>query len=246
MKGYFLKVVIFVAGLLSAFVLMARSIPQQDSQPPAKEAFDVTAIKTKADLVDAGQQIFFGKGQCALCHSIGPSAGARCPDLKGFGAKLSREFIYESLITPDRYLYMDYTISPPKKFPATMPPINKPPIGLSEPELLAVVSFLQRQGGEVTVEPGELTAFLPVAEAQGDAEMGRKVYERSACGRCHEDRLAGPLKKYDQARLQRAIIRPAGGPKAAEAHRDFDRKLTVKDLDDLTTYLIGLKTAEKS
>ena len=35
-----------------------------------------------ADFIKAGQEIFFGKGTCALCHEIG-KRGERCPDLDG-------------------------------------------------------------------------------------------------------------------------------------------------------------------
>ena len=62
------------------------------SLPPVEEKFDIATVKTPTDMAAIGQKIFFSKGQCALCHSIGPSESARCPDLKGIGAKLSREF----------------------------------------------------------------------------------------------------------------------------------------------------------
>ena len=61
------------------------------SLPPAEEKFDIATVKTPTDMAAIGQKIFFSKGQCALCHSIGPSESARCPDLKGIGAKLSHD-----------------------------------------------------------------------------------------------------------------------------------------------------------
>jgi Cytochrome c len=101
---------------------------------------------------------FVGKGQCALCHSIGPSESARCPDLKGIGAKLSREFIFESLTQPQAYIYLDYRHEgPPKEYPARMPYINKNPIGLTKNEILSVIAFLQQMSGEpISVSPSEL------------------------------------------------------------------------------------------
>jgi hypothetical protein len=36
-------------------------------------------------------------------------------------------------------------------FVAGMPVINKPPIGLTDPEILAVIAYLQSLGGKVTV-----------------------------------------------------------------------------------------------
>src|SRR5438105_11709118 len=158
-KARFMRVVAFVAIVLGAFTLVSLSIPQLASLPPAMEKFDVSSIKDKKDLAGIGQKIFFGKGQCALCHTIGTSEG-RCPDLKGIGAKLTRQFIYESLTQPQAYVYMDYQhVGRAKFFPAKMPYINKKPIGLSNNEILAVIAFLQSMSGEpVTIELSEIEA----------------------------------------------------------------------------------------
>lgn len=173
-KARFVRVVGFVIIVLGTFALVALGVPQMASLPPAEEKFDVSSIKTAADMAAIGQKIFFSKGQCALCHSIGPSESARCPDLKGIGAKLSREFIYESLTQPQAYIYLDFRHEgPPKEYPARMPYINKNPIGLSKNEILSVIAFLQQMSGEpITVSPDEITqtaqatAPIPVAHAQ--------------------------------------------------------------------------------
>jgi len=159
-KSRFPRVIGFVMIVLGTFSLVALSVPQMASLPPAEEKFDVASIKTANDMAVIGQKIFFSKGQCALCHSIGPSESARCPDLKGIGAKLSREFIYESLTQPQAYVYLDYRHEgPPKEYPARMPHINKNPIGLTNNEILSVIAFLQQMSGEpITVSPSEITA----------------------------------------------------------------------------------------
>jgi mono/diheme cytochrome c family protein len=158
-KARFVRVVAFVSIVLGGFTLVALGVPQMASMPPAVEKFDVASIKEKKDLAAIGQKIFFGKGQCALCHTIGSSEG-RCPDLKGVGSKLTREFIYESLTQPQAYVYKDYEhVGPAKFFPAKMPYINKKPIGLSNNEILAVIAFLQNMSGEpVTIELSEIEA----------------------------------------------------------------------------------------
>jgi mono/diheme cytochrome c family protein len=157
-QSRFPRVVGFVMIVLGLFSLIALSVPQMASLPPAEEKFDVASIKTANDMAVIGQKIFFSKGQCALCHSIGPSESARCPDLKGIGAKLSREFIYESLTQPQAYIYLDYRHEgPPKDYPARMPHINKNPIGLTNNEILSVIAFLQQMSGEpITVSPSEI------------------------------------------------------------------------------------------
>ena len=170
-KAKFLRVVGFVTIVLGLFSLVALSVPQMASMPPAEEKFDVASIKTANDMAAIGQKIFFSKGQCALCHSIGPSESARCPDLKGIGAKLSREFIYESLTSPQSYIYLDYRHEgPPKEYPARMPYINKNPIGLSKNEILSVIAFLQQMSGEpITVSPSEIVQTAAPAAAPAPA-----------------------------------------------------------------------------
>ncbi|GJL57506.1 MAG: hypothetical protein NPIRA03_03630 [Nitrospirales bacterium] len=148
-KGMFLRVLGFVAMVLGVFSLIALSVPQMASLPPAVETFDLASVKSPDDLASIGQKIFFSKGQCALCHSIGPSESARCPDLSGIGAKLSPEFIYESLTQPQAYIYLDFRHDGvPKEYPAQMPHIDQDPIGLSKQEIYSVIAFLQKMSGE--------------------------------------------------------------------------------------------------
>ena len=157
----YVKVVGTVCGLLLFFVFIHNAVPQMVSLPPKKVVFDPSQISTKADLVVQGKKIFFGKGKCSLCHSIAPSQSARCPILRGIGGKLRKEFLIDSLLHPKNYVYRDYRGNGSKPFPAQMPVINKPPIGLDMQEILMVVAFLQSLGGEVTVEPEEVKALSP-------------------------------------------------------------------------------------
>jgi mono/diheme cytochrome c family protein len=148
-KGMFTRVVGFVAMVLGTFSLIALGVPQMASLPPAIETFDLAEVKSPSDLAAIGQKIFFSKGQCALCHSIGPSESSRCPDLNGIGAKLAPEFLYESLTQPQAYIYLDFRHdTQPEEYPARMPHINKDPIGLTKPEIYSVIAFLQKMSGE--------------------------------------------------------------------------------------------------
>ncbi|THJ22791.1 MAG: cytochrome c [Nitrospira sp. CG24E] len=175
-RGTFIRVVGFVSIILGLFTLVSLSIPQMASLPPIEEKFDIATVKTPTDMATIGQKIFFSKGQCALCHTIGPSESARCPDLKGIGAKLSREFLYESLTNPQAYIYQDYRVEGlAKEYPATMPYINKNPIGLSRNEILAVIAFLQQMSGEpISIAVSELGTPepAPAAPVQKAAESG--------------------------------------------------------------------------
>ncbi|HEY5595395.1 MAG TPA: hypothetical protein VIL61_09625 [Nitrospiria bacterium] len=245
----FIKVVLFVAAFLSFFAFIALQIPQQASLPPSIEKFDPAQIQSKDDLVKIGQKIFYGKGQCALCHSIGHSATARCPNLEGVGGKLTREFIYESVTQPQAYTYMDYTYSPPKFFPARMPVINKPPIDLNNNELLSVMSFLQSQGGEVTIDPSEIVVSDTGATLgkAGDPGAGQKVFVRMGCVKCHApDPFKAKLAGKDEGMIRLAILDPNAGVKTdpKPVHKGFDQAMSVRDFNDVTAYLGSLKTAK--
>ncbi|MFQ5579747.1 MAG: cytochrome ubiquinol oxidase subunit I [Nitrospiria bacterium] len=150
------KVVAVVGLFLFAYAYIGYQVPQKIGLVPEKKALDLTKIKTKDDLVQVGQDIFYSKGQCALCHAIGAGQG-RCPNLSGVGARLTRGFIYESLVKPEAYVRLDFNSEESVDYSAQMPAINKPPIGLSEQELLTVIAFMQSNGGKVTVAPEELT-----------------------------------------------------------------------------------------
>ena len=176
-RATFVRVMGFVAIVLGLFTLTALSVPQMASLPPVEEKFDIATVKTPTDMATIGQKIFFSKGQCALCHTIGPSESARCPDLKGIGAKLSREFLFESLTQPQAYIYLDYRHEGvAKEYPARMPYINKNPIGLSRNEILSVIAFLQQMSGEpISVTVAELGAPGPAPAAPVKAAQSGPV-----------------------------------------------------------------------
>jgi mono/diheme cytochrome c family protein len=239
--NHFFKIFFFSVTVLLSFMWLSFSIPQKVSLPPEKKEFDASKISSKADVVKLGQKMFFGKGQCALCHSIGPSHAARCPDLEGIGGKLTKEFLYESLTQPQAFIYLDYHQSPPKEFPATMPPINKPPVDLSEPELLAVVAFAQSLGGEVTVQPEQFLSLMPRKGVKGDSSAGEEVFRRMNCSECHGSDLPGLIAGQEDLRIADSIVEPLASNRDESIHKDFSRNLSVKDLRDLTVYLTTLK-----
>lgn len=137
-------------GLILGFALVAACSSKGD------EKVDLDAVSNDQDLVNVGRKIFFGKGQCALCHTLEGEGRGKCPDLEGVGGRLTREFIYETLTEPEEYIRLDFDPAEPKRYPARMPAINKPPVALTEQELLTVIAFVQSQGGAVTVSPVEL------------------------------------------------------------------------------------------
>jgi hypothetical protein len=124
-------------------------VPQKEVQPPQETTF--TGDLTTADMVKVGRQIMEGKGFCLTCHTIGKTGALRFPDLAGVDVRaMSRvpglndvEYFAQSMYEPTAYIVPG--------FPPAMPPLTKPPIGLTDQEILCVIAYLQTLGGTPTV-----------------------------------------------------------------------------------------------
>ena len=220
----FLKVLVFNLTVIGFFLYVAYSIPQQRKNPP--QELDLSADMAVADFVKAGQEIFYGKGTCALCHTIGEK-GERCPNLEGIGdlaakriqeanykgsASNGPEYLVESLYNPVVYVVEGYQPSMPSSLGRQ----------LNDLEMVAMVSFLQSLGGEVTVDGqtrfpkyrGEgaaiAAAAAPAAPAVAVAgKSGPELVKQWGCISCHKfdgpERLVGP-SQWDICRAPAADI----------------------------------------
>jgi mono/diheme cytochrome c family protein len=188
MRRMWVNVVLFALEATLVYTIIGNLVPQIESRPQAE--LQLSPDATPEQLVKAGEQLFYGKGTCALCHSIDPSEAARCPQL-GAGplgpaigtraeervkeagykgkAKDGTDYLIESLTHPQDYLVQG--------FPPIMPVINKPPISLNNDEIAAVAAFLQSvQGGKVTVTPKMVAAFTGTeAPAQPGTAVAQAV-----------------------------------------------------------------------
>jgi cytochrome c2 len=231
----FLQVFLFNVALIAVFLYVGNSIPQTRKDPPKE--LELSTEMSKDDFVKAGEQIFYGKGTCALCHPIGEK-GERCPDLAGVGervgarvkeegyhgtAETGPEYIVESLHNPAVYVVDGYQPS--------MPALGRQ---LNDLEMVALVSFLQNLGGEVTVD-GKATfakyrgdgaaasaapapAAAPAAAAvEASGKSGEELVKQWACNTCHKfdgpDKLVGPSlwdigKRHDANYIRESILSP--------------------------------------
>ena len=150
--GIFLKIGLIVAVMVGVFFYYALENQEE------KKVYDFSRVNSQQDLVQDGRDIFFGKGRCSSCHTLGRVPTTHlAPELYESGDRLTKEYMYESLTEPEAYIKKNFDPPEPKKYSMIMPVINRPPIGLSENEMLAVIAFLQSQGGKVTVSPADLT-----------------------------------------------------------------------------------------
>jgi mono/diheme cytochrome c family protein len=142
-------------------------VPQKEVQPP--EEIVVRTDLTTAEMVTVGREIMSGKGLCITCHTIGKSGALRFPDLEGIGARAANripgmsdvEYLAQSLYEPDTYIV--------EGFNPGMPAVNKPPVGLTDPEILTVIAYLQTLGGTPSVTLQTTHRYYGGAAAPGAA-----------------------------------------------------------------------------
>src|ERR671918_440590 len=144
-----LRIGALVLATTAFYTYVGQMVPQKEVQPPQETALG--SDMTTADMVKVGREIMAGKGICLTCHTIGKTGALRFPDLAGIGAKAKDrvpglsdvEYLAQSLYEPTAFVVPG--------FPPAMPPINQPPIGLTDQEILCVIAALQMLGGTPTV-----------------------------------------------------------------------------------------------
>lgn len=186
-------------------------VPSPSSVPAA------TAVPAGADPTPAaGEALFWGKGRCFTCHSVGDRGGERrCPNLGAQGglsaigaraasraadvtAKQGRAlsataYLVESLLDPSAYVV--------DGFKPEMPAVMKAPLKLSADEVRAIVVYLQSLGGSVDLGAMEVPSPASGGDAAqvsaddwnpylaGDVARGERLFFDPAgpgCSACHK------------------------------------------------------------
>lgn len=144
-----LKIGALAVATTAFYTLVGQLVPQKEVHPP-KEAV-LKQEMTADEMVRSGREIMENKGICFTCHTEGKQGALRFPDLAGIGARAGTrvpgmgdvDYLAQSLYEPNAFVVPGFNPG--------MPVIDKPPIGLSEQEVLAVIAYLQSLGGKVTV-----------------------------------------------------------------------------------------------
>lgn len=210
MKGAFAGIVIFTLALVLILVYIGEVLTKISGQSagPAGTAAGVSP--------EAGETIFWGKGKCHTCHSVGgrgsairaPNLGETGPLRMPIGARAearaqerakqgksmtATDYLVESIAEPGAYVVEGYKNEMPLAF--------RPPVALKPDEIKAVITYLQSLGG--TVEPAAVKlppAILAAARAApaakwelymaGDAKAGEELFfnreSPAACAKCHK------------------------------------------------------------
>ena len=142
-----------IGGLVLAstafYAYVGQMVPQKEVLPPEETV--ISANLSTAEMATVGRQIMENKGLCLTCHTIGRSGALRFPDLEGIGTRAKErvpgqsdvEYLAQSMYEPDSFIVPGFNPG--------MPPINRPPIGLNDQEILCVIAYLQSLGGTPTV-----------------------------------------------------------------------------------------------
>jgi mono/diheme cytochrome c family protein len=132
------------------YTYVGQMVPQKEVYPP-KEVLIKADVST-AEMTTIGKEIFEGKGLCTTCHTIGKKAGPyRFPDLDNIAVRAKTrepglsdvDYFAQTMYDPDVFIVPGFNPG--------MPAINKPPIGLTDQEILCVMAYLQSLGGTPNV-----------------------------------------------------------------------------------------------
>lgn len=207
-----LQLLVLVIALTGFYTMVGQAVPQKETHPP--EVIEIARDVSSAEMAEIGRGIFEGKGICVTCHTTTGKTGAlRFPDLQGIATRAATrrpgynalDYLTESLYEPDTFIV--------DGFNPGMPAINKPPIGLTDDEILTVIAYLQTLGGEPTVSMETQHAFnggsfsfeggggeaAPAGEDVAAAEAGGAdagepgPLATFGCTRCHYTDRAGEL-----------------------------------------------------
>jgi mono/diheme cytochrome c family protein len=172
-----LRIAALAVATTAFYTYVGQLVPQKEVHPPAEVA--LSKDMPPEEMVRVGQEIMNGKGLCFTCHTVGKSGVLRFPDLDGIGGRAASripglsdvDYLAQSIYEPDKFIVPGFNPG--------MPVINKPPIGLTDDEILAVIAYLQSLGGKTSVTMqtklawqagGAGAAAAPVvAPAQGDS-----------------------------------------------------------------------------
>ena len=154
MRSPFVKVVLFVLALVGIFIWISEELTRISGQT-GDQAGGARAAQAGVS-VERGEEIYWGKGKCHTCHSVGSLGSAiRGPNHENMGAKAAEraaerskqtgkpmtaaDYLVESLLDPGASLVAGYKNE--------MPVIFRPPIALNPDEIRSVAAYMLSLGG---------------------------------------------------------------------------------------------------
>jgi hypothetical protein len=163
------RVGLLVLATTAFYGYVGQMVPQSEVQPPEEVA--IRADLTTDEMVEVGRGIAEGKGLCRTCHTMGQTGALRFPDLAGVAGRATEripgmsdvDYFAQSLYEPDSFVVPGFNPG--------MPAINRPPVGLTDQEILCVIAYLQSLGGtpSVTLQTSHRYYAAPAAPGAAGA-----------------------------------------------------------------------------
>jgi len=154
MRSSFVKAVVFTLMVCGVYIYVAYVVTEISGG--AKTAATVVKGISPA----AGKALFWGKGKCWTCHSVGKRGSAiRGPNQGNVGFRAIARAKERTAQTGNSYTPSDYLMESHfnpgayvvKGYKNEMPTVWKPPIDLKPEEILAIDTYFQSLGGTVDV-----------------------------------------------------------------------------------------------
>lgn len=187
MQNSFVKAALFTVGLCAIYIYIGEMITEISGG--AKTAATAAGVSP-----EAGEVIFWGKGKCHTCHSLGGKGSAiRGPNLGVSGAKFplpialraeerakelsaktgkpmtAADYLVQTHHDPGAYVVEGYKDE--------MPAAWKAPIKLKPEEILAVDLYLQSLGGEPNVGALSGSPFFALIKKAAESQKGKPAEE---------------------------------------------------------------------
>lgn len=263
-----LIIFLFTVLVTAFYSYVGHMVPQKITYPP--KTLEIRPDLTTDEMVEIGSEIVGGKGTCLTCHTIGSDQPTRFPDLENIGVRAKTrekgksdvDYLAEALYEPNAYIVEGYNPG--------MPTINKPPINLTDQEILTVIAYLESLGSTPTVtmqtklkyasetSPAKAAAAA-TAKASTENETPQSLFNTYLCVTCHKfddsSRLVGPSlydigKRMNMAALYESILEPdatvaEGYPKGVMSATlngiGFYDKVSTGELKIMVEYLAAQK-----
>jgi mono/diheme cytochrome c family protein len=261
------RIFLFTVLVTAFYDYVGQMVPQKVTYPP--EEIEIGTGLTTMEMVEVGKEVVGGKGTCLTCHTIGSLDAGRFPDLANIGlnaasrvpGKSDLEYLAESLYEPNAYIV--------DGFLPGMPVIHKPPISLSEEEILTVIAYLQSLGGTPSVTLDTKLSYTEKTTTETEEidysslspleKEGRAIFSNNLCHTCHSidspQKLIGPSlydigARQSAAQIKASIMEPdaiiAEGYQAGLMGTNlqatgFYERITVEEIQTLVDFLASMK-----
>lgn len=269
----FLRVMVFSVLTLLVFTGFANLLPQVQSDAPSDEEVPAGAMDMPA-FIAYGEELFSGAGTCTLCHNdLGRAPDLLQIDLRAdFEARLAdplydgpkdiESYLRESLVMPSAYVVPGFGKKGTNDTESPMPAADKPPIGLNDVQMDAIIAFLEDLAGyEPTVALPTDEEAAPVPEtpaATGDqgeaaATTAEEAIDKYFCAACHDlfgseadlgPGLRGVGARLGEGGIMVAILDPNAeiteGYEPDIMPQDFAQQMSASELKLITDYLMNL------